>query len=223
MTWRSVAAWLIRAGALLLTLSYVPAHSIAQQPAPASAATSLRPVLDRYCVTCHNARLKTAGLELDALDVDRVRAHAEIWEKAARKLRTRAIQPAGLTRPHRDTYDRVTTTLETALDRAADARPNPGRVVVHRLNRTEYTNAVRDLLALEIDGRSLLPADEPNQQGFDNMAGVLSVSPRLLENYLSAASVVSRLAIGHESLGPIEHTFRIPTALVQAHWTCDEL
>ena len=224
MTSRSVTAWLIKAGALLLTLSYVPAHPIAQQrAAPASGAAALRPVLDRYCVTCHNGRLKTAGLELDALDVDRVGANVELWEKVARKLRTREMPPAGLPRPDRDTYDRATTTLEAALDRAAATSPNPGRVIVHRLNRTEYTNAVRDLLALEIDERSLLPADEPNQQGFDNMAGVLSVSPRLLENYLSAASVVSRLAIGHDSLGPIEHTFRIPTALVQDDRTSEDL
>ena len=217
-------AWLIKAGALLLTLSYVPAHSIAQQQSTSSSgAAALRPVLDRYCVTCHNGRLKTAGLELDALDVNRVGSDAETWERVARKLRTREMPPAGLPRPDRDTYDRATTTLEAALDRAATANPNPGRVVVHRLNRTEYTNAVRDLLALEIDGRSLLPADEPNQQGFDNMAGVLSVSPRLLENYLSAASVVSRLAIGHDSLGPIENTFRIPTALVQDDRTSDDL
>src|SRR6185503_8197049 len=106
---------------------------------------------------------------------------------------------------------RATSLLESALDAAAAANPNPGRVVVHRLNRTEYTNAIRDLLALDVDGRSLVPADEPDQQGFDNMAGVLSVSPRLLENYLSAASVVSRLAIGRESLGVTENTFKIPT------------
>jgi hypothetical protein len=218
-----VAAWLIKAGALLLILSCVPAHPIArQQSAPPSGGAALRPVLDRYCVTCHNGRLKTAGLELDALDVNRVGSDAETWEKVARKLRTREMPPAGLPRPDRDTYYRATTTLEAALDRAA-ATPNPGRVIVHRLNRTEYGNAVRDLLALEVDGRSLLPADEPSQQGFDNMAGVLSVSPRLLENYLSAASVVSRLAIGSDSPGPIENTFRIPTALVQDDRTSDDL
>ncbi|HEY1305200.1 MAG TPA: DUF1592 domain-containing protein [Vicinamibacterales bacterium] len=223
MTRRSVAAWLIKAGALLLILSCVPAHPIArQQSAPPSGGAALRPVLDRYCVTCHNGRLKTAGLELDALDVNRVGSDAETWEKVARKLRTREMPPAGLPRPDRDTYYRATTTLEAALDRAA-ATPNPGRVIVHRLNRTEYGNAVRDLLALEVDGRSLLPADEPSQQGFDNMAGVLSVSPRLLENYLSAASVVSRLAIGSDSPGPIENTFRIPTALVQDDRTSDDL
>ena len=149
-------------------------------------------MLDRYCVTCHNTRLKTAGLQLDTLDADHVTSDVDTWEKVARKLRTREMPPANAPKPDRDTYERAASTLEAALDSAAAANPNPGRVIVHRLNRTEYTNAVRDLLALDIDGRSLLPADEPDQQGFDNMAGVLSVSPRLLENYLSAASVVRR-------------------------------
>jgi uncharacterized protein DUF1592/uncharacterized protein DUF1588/uncharacterized protein DUF1585/uncharacterized protein DUF1595/uncharacterized protein DUF1587/cytochrome c len=227
VTVRDGATWMMRAGALLLMVLYARAYPSADprdQIGDASASTSsLRPVLDRYCVTCHNTRLKTAGLQLDTLDVEHVGASTETWEKVARKLRTREMPPAGAPRPDRDTYDRATSTLEAALDRAAAADPKPGRVLVHRLNRTEYTNAVRDLLALEIDGRSLLPADEPDQQGFDNMAGVLSVSPRLLENYLSTASVVSRMAIGRESLGAIESTFKIPTALVQDDRTSDGL
>ena len=223
----SQATWLVRGGALLLVLSSAPAHPgadpLPQAAAPPPAISSLRPVLDRYCVTCHNARLKTAGLQLDTLDPDRVSADADTWEKVARKLRTREMPPAGVPRPDRETYDRATSALESALDAAATANPSPGRVAVHRLNRSEYTNAVRDLLALEIDGRSLLPADEPDQQGFDNMAGVLSVSPRLLENYLAAASVVSRLAIGRETTGPVEHTAKIPTAMVQDDRTSDDL
>ena len=227
MTVQSGAAWLVRAGALLLILGYTPAHPNADpldQIGDASSSTpALRPVLDRYCVSCHNSRLKTAGLQLDSLDLGRVDTDADTWEKVARKLRTREMPPAGAPRPDRDTYDRATAVLEAALDRAAEINPKPGRVVIHRLNRTEYANAVRDLLALETDGRSLLPADEPDQQGFDNMAGVLSVSPRLLENYLAAASVVSRMAIGREALGPIESTFKIPTALVQDDRTSDDL
>jgi uncharacterized protein DUF1592/uncharacterized protein DUF1588/uncharacterized protein DUF1585/uncharacterized protein DUF1595/uncharacterized protein DUF1587/cytochrome c len=226
VTVRRGAAYLVRAGALLLILGYTPAHPAAdplQTGSVSSSTVSLRPVLDRYCVACHNGRLKTAGLQLDSLDLERVGADADTWEKVARKLRTREMPPAGASRPDRDTYDRATAVLEAALDRAAEISPKPGRVVIHRLNRTEYTNAVRDLLALDIDGRSLLPADEPDQQGFDNMAGVLSVSPRLLENYLSAASVVSRLAIGREGLGAIESTFKIPTALVQDDRTSDDL
>jgi uncharacterized protein DUF1592/uncharacterized protein DUF1588/uncharacterized protein DUF1587/uncharacterized protein DUF1585/uncharacterized protein DUF1595/cytochrome c len=224
----SRATWLVRGSVLLLVASSAPAHPRADRlpqrgAAPPSAIGSLRPVLDRYCVTCHNGRLKTAGLQLDALDLDRVGGDAETWEKVARKLRTREMPPAGVPRPDRETYDRATAALESALDAAAIANPSPGRVVIHRLNRTEYTNAVRDLLALDIDSRSLLPADEPDQQGFDNVAGVLSVSPRLLENYLAAASVVSRLAIGRESIGPVEHTVKIPTALVQDDRTSEDL
>jgi hypothetical protein len=131
----------------------------------------LRPVIDRYCITCHNEKLKTAGLALDGLDYSRIGHDAETWERVARKLRTHEMPPAGLPRPDKDTYDRAALSLETELEAAAAANPNPGRVIVHRLNRTEYTNAVRDLLDLDIDGRSLLPADEPDQQGFDNLAG----------------------------------------------------
>ena len=173
-------------------------------------------MLDRYCITCHNQTLKTAGLVLDGFDMTRVGRDADTWERVARKLRTREMPPPGLPRP--DQRHLRTRDARRSKPRSMRRRPPipiPGRVIVHRLNRTEYTNAVRDLLALDIDGRSLLPADEPDQQGFDNVAGVLSVSPRLLENYLAAASTVSRLAIGDRSLGTVENTFKIPTALVQ--------
>lgn len=244
MTLTGNAKWLVRAGLLLAALSHDPAHpqadrlpqGVAPQSAPARtttpneqsssspAGTSIRPVLDRYCVTCHNARLKTAGLQLDAIDPDRISgANIETWEKVARKLRTREMPPVGLPRPDAAGYERATAALESALDRIAAQRPNPGRVIVHRLNRTEYANAVRDLLGLTIDGRALLPADEPTPQGFDTMAGVLSVSPRLLENYLTAASVVSRLAIGRDSTGAVENTFKIPTAMVQDDRASDDL
>ncbi len=229
-------AWLVVCGAVLVTCGYwsarpsaarlpqtaVPAPARLPQAAPAST-ESLRPVLDRYCVTCHNDRLKTGGLTLNGLDPTRVGHDVETWERVARKLRTHEMPPPGLPRPDKDTYDRAVSSLEAALDAAATANPNPGRVIVHRLNRTEYTNAVRDLLALDIDGRSLLPADEPDQQGFDNVAGVLSVSPRLLENYLAAAGVVSRLAVGDRAIGTVENTFKIPTALVQDDRTSDDL
>ena len=232
MTLKPGAAWIVVCGAMLVTTGYLTARPSAQAGAAPSSAPvsrgltptdSLRPVLDRYCITCHNQRLKTAGLVLDGFDVSRVGGEAETWEKVARKLRTREMPPPGLPRPDAEMYDRLASTLESALDVAAAARPNPGRVIVHRLNRTEYKNAVRDLLALNIDERSLLSADEPDQQGFDNVAGVLSVSPRLLENYLSAASVVSRLAVGDPSLGAAENTFKIPTALVQDDRVSDDL
>ena len=154
-----------------------------------------QPVLDKYCVTCHNERLRTGGLAIDSSGVERVGDAPETWEKVARKLRTREMPPPGAPRPDDATYRSVVASLESALDRSAEAAPNPGRVPVHRLNRAEYTNAVRDLLALEVDGRSLI-ADEPDSHGFDNVASVLTVSPALLESYLSAASTVSRLALG---------------------------
>ena len=113
------------------------------------------------------------------MDASRVGLDAEMWEKVARKLRTREMPPSGIPGRGRRRTSSSSPTLETALDEAAAADPHPGRVVIHRLNRTEYTNAIRDLLSLDVDGRALLPADEPDQQGFDNMAGVLSVSPRV--------------------------------------------
>jgi mono/diheme cytochrome c family protein len=193
----------------------VAVQSAAVQPADASPAAPARAVLNRYCVSCHNARLKTAGLLLDQLNVDEIPGHSEVWEKVARKLRTREMPPPGAPRPDDATYRTVVTALETALDAAAETTPHPGRVPVHRLNRTEYANAIRDLLGLEVDGRSLLPNDEPDPYGFDNVASVLTVSPALLESYMSAASKVSRLAVGDRAVNPVVDTFKIPTALVQ--------
>ncbi len=189
--------------------------SLSQTTAAASHDIPARAVLDKYCVTCHNARLKTAGLLLDRMDLERVGDAAEAWEKVARKLRTHEMPPPGITRPDPATYTSTTSWLETALDRASAAAPRPGRIPVHRLNRTEYANAIRDLLALEVDARALLSADEPDQHGFDNVASVLSVSPALLENYLSAASTVSRLAVGDSTINPVVDSFAVPTALVQ--------
>ncbi len=146
-----------------------------------------------------------------------------MWEKVARKLRTREMPPSGIPRPDQATYEQLVSTLETALDEAAAIDPHPGRIVIHRLNRTEYTNAIRDLLSLDVDGRALLPADEPDQQGFDNVAGVLSVSPRLLENYMTAANTISRLAIGDATITPVEDTVRIPTATEQDDRASEEL
>lgn len=199
--------------------------ALQRQPAdPAPETAPLRPVLDRYCVTCHNARLKTAGLLLDRMDAARVGDAAEAWEKVARKLRTHEMPPPGVaSRPDEATYGSMTRWLETALDQASLAAPHPGRVPVHRLNRTEYANAIRDLLALEIDGRTLLSADEPDQHGFDNVASVLSVSPALLENYMSAASIVSRLAVGDQTINPVVDVFKVPTALVQEERASENL
>ena len=174
-----------------------------------AAATAERALLDRYCVACHNARLQTAGLELDAADINQVAADPELWEKVARKLRAGAMPPAPRPRPDEATYARFIDYLETELDAAAVARPDPGRTeAFHRLNRAEYHNVVRDLLDLEVDVAELLPADD-GSYGFDNIAGVLGMSPTLLERYLSAAKKVSRLAVGNPNLPPTAETFHL--------------
>jgi hypothetical protein len=184
---------------------------------------ALRAVIDKYCVACHNERLKTADLMLDKADLERAGASAELWEKVLRKLRAGEMPPPGRPRPDAATYAALTAVIEKRLDDAASASPNPGRVAVHRLNRTEYTNAIRDLLGLQIDGRALLSADEADQEGFDNVASVLSVSPALLEGYLSAARTISRLAVGDPTINPVADVFKIPTALVQDERTSEDL
>ena len=132
----------------------------------AAEAEDYRVVLDRYCVGCHNDRLQTAGISLDDLDVGHVATGAETWEKVVRKLRAREMPPPRRPRPDEETYIDFVEWIETELDQASLANPNPGTETIHRLNRTEYTNAIRDLLALEIDGRELLPADDQSY-GFD--------------------------------------------------------
>jgi cytochrome c5 len=173
-----------------------------------------RAVLDRYCVSCHNERLRTAGLMLDKMDVGKVSAGPETWEKVVRKLRSRAMPPAGRARPDEATYEGVASQLERDLDRLAAASPNPGKLpAFHRLTRTEYRNAIRDLLALEelpkaVDLASLLPADNTST-GFDNLADLLFVSSTQLEQYLSAAQKISRLAVGDSTIRPIVDTYRL--------------
>jgi hypothetical protein len=193
----------------------VSANLHAQSPA--------RATLDKYCVTCHNERLKTAGLMLDKADVEHAGADAQTWEKVLRKLHTREMPPAGSPHPDAQTYSAIGDQIERKLDAAAAANPNPGRVAVHRLNRTEYANAIRDLLDLHLDGKSLLSADEADQEGFDNVASVLSMSPVLLEGYLSAARTISRLAVGDPTITPVADVFRIPTALNQDDRTTDDV
>jgi hypothetical protein len=202
-------------------------YSAGDSPVQAAAATAptliLQQTLDKYCVTCHNATLKTAGLLIDGLDVHDVAANTQRWERIATKLRTGEMPPPGRPRPDAATYSAATAALEQALDGAAAAKPDPGRVPVHRLNRSEYANAIRDLLGLEIDGRALLSSDEADQEGFDNVASVLSVSPALLENYLSAARTLSRLAVGDPSLRPVVDSFKVSKALIQDERLGDDL
>ena len=174
------------------------------------------------CVTCHNQKLLTAGLALDKADVTNVPAGAQVWEKVVRKLGTSSMPPLGMPRPDKPAYDAFASWLENELDRAAAAKPNPGRVGVRRLNQFEYTNAVRDLLALEVDGRALLPSDE-SSDGFDNIAEALSVSPLLLERYMIAAHKIGVLALPDANMPPAVATYRIPALLVQDDRMSDDL
>ncbi len=193
------------------------------EPAAArgAAAEAPREVLQRYCFACHNARTRTAGLALDTFDMARAGDHPEVWEAVVRKLRTGAMPPAGRPRPDRATYDAVVAWLETALDRAAEARPDPGRPTLHRLNRAEYRNAVRDLLAVEIDV-GLLPADNA-AYGFDNNADALTLSSALTERYLGAAARIAELALGRPRGTPAPETILIPTDRDQGVRWSDEL
>ena len=179
--------------------------------------------IERYCVRCHNARLQTGGLVLETLDPAQPGAHIDVWEQVIRKLRAGVMPPAGAPRPDNATYGRMISELETALDAHAAATPDPGRTSVHRLNRTEYANAIRDLLALEIDGETLLPGDN-SLQGFDNIAEVLTMSPGLLERYLLAAKKISRLALGDPAIRPETTVYSLPyLTLVQNVQMSEEL
>jgi hypothetical protein len=172
--------------------------------------------LDRYCIGCHNQKLKTAGLALDTLDPKQPATSAETWERVISKLRSGAMPPPGAPRPDPAVSRTVATALETAIDRAWAARPNPGRAgSVHRLNRAEYQNAVRDLLAIDVDVKSLLPGDETADGSFDNFADALSISTAHLERYLSVARQVSRLATGLPPARPTLESVRIPLHLLQ--------
>jgi hypothetical protein len=195
-----------------MLLGSVHAARAPQDPAAAaSQPADHRALLNRYCVTCHNQRLKTGGLALDTLDVANASANADVWEKVIQKLRLQTMPPTGLPRPDRATYDALAAAIETTIDRAAAARPDPGRTdAVHRLNRAEYQNAVRDLLGVEIDVSSLLPADDADQHGFDNIASVLSVSPTLLERYLHAGRKIARMAAGGPSVDPVSEIYTLP-------------
>ena len=195
--------------------------SSASQDAP-HASAPLRALLDRYCLTCHSDALRTAGLSLERVDIDfeEVHQNTEVLEKVLGKLRSRMMPPAGRPRPSDTEVAESTVWLETALDRAAREHPNPGRPAVHRLNRAEYANAVRDLLALEVDVTALLPPDNSGA-GFDNIADLLSVSPSLLEAYLAAARKIGRLALGNT--GSQQTIYRVSRDLDQRERVSEDL
>ena len=194
-----------------ITLSAFGSQRAGTPSGSASAApkSSQRAMIDQYCTNCHNTDDKVAGLALDTLSLDRIPEAAETWEKVVMKLRGGMMPPLGQPKPDKAAVDGLIATLETTLDRAGLARPNPGRSSIHRLNRTEYGNAVRDLLDLNLDVAELLPPDDESN-GFDNIADVLKLSPSLLEQYLAASRKISSLAMGDPATLPVTQTYRIP-------------
>ena len=181
-------------------------------PAPAIAPDSA--FLTQYCVGCHNQRAKVAGLrEVQCVERE-AGSDAETWEKVIKKVRTGMMPPSGARRPERAALDGFASQLEERLDKAVD--PNAALVTpaLHRLNRTEYANAIRDLLALDINVNVLLPADG-SSQGFDNLAEALAVSPSLIQGYVSAALKISRLAVGDKTMAPLQVTYSPPPGLAQ--------
>ena len=173
-----------------------------------------RALINQYCLTCHNEKLKVGGLELTTANVENVEQNPDLWEKVLRKVRARYMPPAGLPRPDAAKYDGFVSYLETSLDRLAAAHPDPGRTdTFRRLNRTEYRNAIRDLLALDVDVSALLPTDD-SSYGFDNIT-VGGLSPTLLERYMTAAQKISRLAIGRPIRSPGGDTISLPADLTQ--------
>jgi hypothetical protein len=177
-----------------------------QQPA-APQVTPQQALLNQYCITCHNQRAKTAGLMFDTMDVSDASKNGAIWERAVRKLRGGMMPPPGARQPDHAAVESFVTYLETSLDAAAAAKPNPGRVALHRMNRAEYANAIEDLFALRIDPSALLPKDD-QANGFDNVASVLKVSPSFLDQYVSAARAVTNQAIGNAQPKPASVVFR---------------
>jgi len=173
-------------GVLLISLP-----GSAQTPTPRDPQTTV----NKYCVACHNEKAKTGGLSLEKLDLVQPGEQADIWERVVRKVRVGMMPPQGAPQPDKTTQQALVSYLQSSLDRYAAAKPNPGRPLLHRLNRTEYANAIRDLLALNVDPELLLPADD-SAYGFDNIADALGASPVLLDRYLSAAEKVSALAVG---------------------------
>jgi len=188
-------------------------QSAATGAAPATSATAQRALLDQYCVTCHNDRTKRANLTLEKLDLATVGDNPQLWEKVVRKLRAGVMPPPGMRRPELTAYTGLTEWLEGQIDRKA--KVNPGTIVLHRLNRAEYANAVRDLVDLEIDPATLLPADD-SSRGFDNVAGSLTLSSTLLESYANAAGKVARMAVGYWKT-PTERTYIAPSDTSQEY------
>jgi mono/diheme cytochrome c family protein len=196
--------------------SAAPEPPRAAAPAPQATGSVDAAFLKQYCITCHNERTKAnaGGLAIDALDATRIGAHAEEWEKVVRKIKTGMMPPSGARRPSREALDAFAATLETKLDAAADPKASLETPALHRLNRSEYANAIRDLLDIEVNVAPLLPADG-SSEGFDNIAEALGVSPSLIQGYVSAAMKISRLAVGDRTMAPSLISYPAPAGLAQ--------
>ena len=177
---------MVLAGAVIF-----PAATVSAENSGSAAAAAHRGTLEQYCIGCHSGPTPFAGLNLEPLDFSNLEANGIVWEKLIRKLRGRQMPPAGMPRPDEATYEALVNYIEAERDRLAEVKPNPGRPTLHRLNRAEYANAIRDLLALEIDVSDLLPADDIGY-GFDNIGDVLNVSPLLLERVRNIIGLVTR-------------------------------
>ena len=193
-----------------------------QAPPPQVSPAFVRSTLNQYCVTCHNDRLRTGGFSLETLDTTKVVDAAPSWEKVIGRLRAGTMPPARLPTPGHPTLTAIAEWLETTIDTRAAANPAPGRPASHRLNRTEYSNAIRDLLAFDVDVRSLLPADDQGF-GFDNNADVLTMSPGLMERYMAVARRISRQAIGDRAARPVVETYQASRLLVQEDRVSEDL
>ena len=190
-----------------------------------SASTAPRAMVDKYCITCHSQKARTAGLDLETLDLSNPGANGEAFEKIILKLRAGSMPPPGQPRPDAATYQAVATTMENLADREWAAKPNPGRIgAVQRLNRAEYNNAIRDLFDLDnIDVRALLPGDDTADGSFDNFADSLSISTAHLERYMSVARQVTRLAVGLPPAQPSMDRFEIPLHVLQEDRMSEDL
>jgi hypothetical protein len=212
-----VTTKIVWCAAIVFAVAVAPARTSSQQSGRttvAAAPSTDAAFLKQYCVGCHNSRTKSGNLALDGLDPGAVEGHAEVWEKVVRKLRTGMMPPAAAPQPAAAAREAFTSSLESALDTVSARKLDPGAPALHRLNRAEYANVVRDLLAVDVDVSALLPPDD-SAAGFDNIADVLTVSPALIEGYVAAAAKISRLAVGHPSIGLDRAVYRVPGDLSQ--------